>query len=89
MNTQQLTPQEIAARGQALYDTAIRPLVEAGNKGKFLILDVDSGEYEIDAEDLVASDRLLARCPDAILYGVRVGYSAAYSLGGRMREVAR
>ncbi len=89
MNAPHLTPQEIAARGQALYDTTIRPQVETGNKGRFVILDIDSGEYEIDDEDLFASDRLLARKPDAILYGVRVGYAAAYRLGGRMREVTR
>ena len=74
---------EIGRRGQALYDQTIRAQVEGENRGKFLILDVNTGEYEIDAEDLVASERLLARRADAVLFGVRIGFPTAYRLGGR------
>lgn len=72
-----------AERGQALYDAQIRAQVEEEHRGKFLILDVNTGEYEIDAEDLAACHRLLARKPDAVLFGVRVGHRAAYRLGLR------
>lgn len=72
-----------AERGQALYDAQIRAQVEGEHRGKFLILDVNTGEYEVDAEDLAACHRLLARKPDAVLFGVRVGHRAAYRLGLR------
>lgn len=72
-----------AERGQALYDAQIRAQVEEEHRGKFLILDVNTGDYEIDTEDIIASERLLARKPEAILFGVRVGYRAAYRLGGK------
>ena len=80
---------EIGRRGQALYDQKIRPLVEQENRGKFLILDVNTGDYEIDAEDLVACKRLLARRPDAELFGVRVGHRAAYRLGFSSRSLVQ
>ena len=76
------TGRQIGQRGQALYDQQIRPQVEQDYQGKFLILDVNTGDYEIDAEDLTASKRLLARRPDAVLFGVRVGHRAAYRLVG-------
>ena len=76
------TGRQIGQRGQALYDQQIRPQVEQDHQGKFLILDVNTGDYEIDAEDLTASKRLLARRPDAVLFGVRVGHRAAYRLVG-------
>ena len=76
------TGKQSAERGQALYDTQIRAQVEAEHRGKFLILDVITGDYEIDAEDITASERLLVRRPEAVLFGVRVGYRAAYRLGG-------
>ena len=75
--------QEIGQRGQALYDRKIRAQVEQDYWGKFLILDVNTGDYEIDAEDLDASERLLVRRPDAVLFGVRIGSHAAYRLGGK------
>ena len=73
--------QQVGRRGQALYDQTLKAQVEAGNHGKFLILDVNSGDYEIDPEDLTASKRLLERRPDAVLFGVRIGHRAAYRLG--------
>ena len=79
------TGQQIGQRGHALYDQQIRAQVEQDHRGKFLILDVNTGDYEIDAEDLTASKRLLARRPDAVLFGVRVGHRAAYRLVG-MRQ---
>ena len=72
----------IGQRGQALYDQQIRAQVEQDHRGKFLILDVNTGDYEIDAEDLTASERLLARRPEALLFGARVGHRAAYRLVG-------
>ena len=71
---------QIGQRGQALYDQTIKAHVEEGNRGKFLILDVNSGDYEIDAKDLTACHRLLERRPDAVLFGVRVGHRASYRL---------
>lgn len=79
------TPEEVAARGEAIYNRDIRAQVEGMHKGKFLILDIETGDYEIDADDLTASKRSLAKRPDAVLYGVRVGYPTAYRLGGFLR----
>jgi hypothetical protein len=59
------------------------------NIGKQIIIDVETGDYEIDDDGLAASLRLLAKRPDAPLYGVRVGYEAAYSLGGGLRRTKR
>ena len=75
------TTEEIGRRGQELYDREIREKVETEHRGQFLVLDITTGEYEIDDSDLVASRRALRKNPDAVLYGVRVGYPAAYRLG--------
>lgn len=73
--------EEVATRGEAIYERDIRPNVESETKGKYLVLDIETGEYEIDQDDLVATKRVLARCPNAVLYGLRIGYPAAYRLG--------
>ena len=70
---------QVSHKGESLY-RKLRPEIEAGNNGRFLVMDVDSGDYEIDDEDLQASMRLLARRPKASLYGVRIGHRAAYQL---------
>jgi hypothetical protein len=76
------TAEEVAARGEALYEQHIRPHVEATHQGKFVVVDIETGDYEIDADDLAATKRALAKRPDAVLYGLRIGYPTAYRLGG-------
>jgi hypothetical protein len=76
---------EIASRGQAIYDEKIRHLVEPAEKGKLVVIDVDSGDYEVDSNHAAAVGRLNARHPSVITFTVRVGYSAAFKLGSRFR----
>lgn len=81
-----LTNQEIDRRGVDLYERRIRPLVERPEHiGKQIVIDVRSGDYEIDEDGLAASQQMLARHPDAALYGLRIGYDAVYALGGVLK----
>ena len=59
------------------------------NIGKMVIIDVDTGEYEIDdRKGLDAARRLQAKRPDASLYGIRIGYNVAAAMGGVMERTA-
>jgi len=80
--------EEIDRRGQELYDECIHSLVATPeNVGKQIVIDVETGDYEVDEDGLTASRRLLARHPGAALYGLRIGYNAVYTLGGVLRPV--
>ena len=67
-------PEEISARGEAIYMEQIFPNLAQGEKGKFVSIDIESGDYEIDADDPYAFQRLVERRPNGVYYGVRVGY---------------
>lgn len=73
--------EEVARRGRELYERQIREEAEKEHAGKFLVVDLTTGEYEVADDDLAASDRALEKNPDAILYGISVGEPAAYRLG--------
>ena len=75
--------EEFAQRGDAAYEGEIRPLVEAENEGKFVAIDIETGAYEIDADELAASDRLLARVPDAQIWLRRIGSRCVRRFGRR------
>ena len=80
------TNEEIAHRGNQLYQQTIRNQVLPYHKGKFLVLDIESGDYEVDEDDLSAEEALRLRRPAGILFGLRIGYTSAYTLSGRMIE---
>lgn len=75
------TSDEIARRGQALYDQQIRAQVEADHPGEFLVLNIETGEYEIDANELAALQRAKTQNPAAAFYILRIGSPVAYRLG--------
>lgn len=76
-----ITADMIASRGEELYQQNIRAKVEAVHKGKFLAVDIETGDYAIADEDLDATDRLLSKQPNAVVYGLRIGFPAAYRIG--------
>lgn len=78
MPNEKYAAEEIESRGTAIYENNIRRLVEPDDTGKFVVIDVYSGDYEIDERDGAAAGRLLKRRPGAMTWAVRVGYPAAY-----------
>ena len=69
----------LVAQGKAMYETNIRHLVEPHETGKFMALDVTTGDYEIHPTSLgLASEQLRTRHPDAIVHSVRIGYPTVY-----------
>jgi hypothetical protein len=62
--------EEFARRGDAIYLKQVRSNLEADDVGKFAAIDIETGSYEIDAEELKACDKLRKRIPDAQIWMV-------------------
>jgi hypothetical protein len=71
----------LADEARRIYEDSIRRNVEPGQNGKFIVINLDTGEYEVDEDDLTASDRAIARFGKARLVTLRIGQPAAYRLG--------
>jgi hypothetical protein len=78
--------EEFARRGDEIYETQVRPQLKANDEGKFAAIDIESGRYVIDADELEASDKLSARLPDAQIWLVKVGSRYLHRFGGRERR---
>jgi hypothetical protein len=74
------TPEERVRLGSEAFEHGVRPLLQQGDDGKFVALDVETGDYEIDEEDYAAVSRLRARKPAAEARLTRIGQPAAYRL---------
>src|SRR3954471_6032055 len=64
---------DIAERGARLYEERLRKVLEPQHNGKYVVIDVETREYELDQDHLAASDRAAAKRPGARLYAARVG----------------
>ncbi len=72
---------KVCERGKKIYAEQIKASVEPLENGKFIVIDIESGDHEIDQEMLVASLRLRERRPNSVRYGGRVGCDSAYHIG--------
>jgi protein tyrosine phosphatase (PTP) superfamily phosphohydrolase (DUF442 family) len=78
------TTEEVVRLGREIYEREVRAKVEASHDGEFVVVDVTTGAWEVDEDDVAASERVLAKNADAVLYFARVGRRAAYRLGYRL-----
>lgn len=79
--------EELARRGDEIYERDIKSLVEPGHNGKILVIDVETGDWEMDDDEIAASKRLQARQPDAQVWMLRVGSPYVRRFGaGRIRK---
>jgi hypothetical protein len=78
--------EEFARRGDAIYEREVAPIVEPSLNGQYVVIDIETGQYEVDVNEMAASDRLLARLPDAQIWFRRVGSKFARRFGPRGRR---
>lgn len=81
--------EEFARRGDEIYRRDIRAQVEPEHQGKIVAIDVETGLWELDSDEMAASHRLTTRLPDAQIWIVRVGSRYVRRFGaGRRNEPA-
>ena len=81
-------------RGEAIYQAQIRPRITPEDAAKFVLLDVLSGDYEVDDRSARARMRLRARRPEAVIHKMRnhrtyVGRLRSPRVSVHKTEVAR
>jgi len=79
---------EVARRGDEIYEREVLPRLGAEDEGKFALIDVETGDYEVNSDEIAASDRLLARRPDAQVWMRQIGSRYARRFGPRFKTSA-
>ncbi len=74
---QRHTPEELAQLGSEIFERVVRPALKPDDEGKFVAIDVATGDSEIDPDDYAAVMRLRTRHPSGEFWLERVGQPAA------------
>lgn len=77
--------EEFAPRGDLIYERDIEPHLRPEDRGKYVSIDIETGAYEMDANEIEPSHRLRARVPEAQIRFRRVGSPYARRFGFRIR----
>ena len=77
-------PDELLKIGKEMYENDILPQIPHVKKGMMVVMDMASGDYEIDRRSADARTRLERRRPNAVMHTERVGYpTPAYAVSMR------
>jgi hypothetical protein len=74
-------PRDISVIGRAIYRERILPTRSTSDKGKVIFVDMETGGYEIDADECAAMARFMERFPNTVGRSERVGYPCVDRLG--------
>ena len=83
------SPQEIVDRGRRYYAEHLRARLEPDHKGEYLVLDIETGDYEVDPSELAAFERARARSPRGIFCFLRIGHRTTHRIGARLTWTPR
>lgn len=75
------TLDDLARLGTEAFAQRVQPMLRPEDDGKFVAIDVESGEYEIDRDDYTAVTRLRARVPTADVWLARAGSPTTCRIG--------
>ena len=75
------TLDELATLGGEVFDRQVRPALRPEDKGKYVAIDVATGDYEVDEDDYTAITRMRLRKPAADIWLMRAGYPTTYKMG--------
>ena len=81
MPTARRSLDELATLGEEVFARRVRPALRPEDDGKFVAIDVQSGDHEVDEDDYAAVARLRARRPAADVWLMRAGSPATYRMG--------
>ena len=74
---------EIADRARELYDRRLKSRVEAGNIGRYIVIDIGSEDFEIGDDFLAPTKAVRSRHPEGLLHTIRIGYPVAGRIGAK------
>ncbi len=77
MSYSSVPEEEIVPRGHEIYERDIRPRLGPEHEGKFVVIDIESGDYEVSDDDGEAFSRAEYKRPGAVFFVLRVGPEGA------------
>ena len=90
MTTDDGMPYEEKKRlGEEIYNAQIRPLIGPEDENKYVIVDVLTGDYEVDENPASAGRKLRARRPDGVMHAMHRHKTRVIRIRSPIRQIGR
>ena len=69
---------EIALKGQRIYDQNLREKLEKEHWGEIVTIEVETGDYFLGKRGIEAIKKARGKYPNAVFYSVKIGFPAVH-----------
>lgn len=88
MTEQTLTPEQIAGLGEKLYQEKLKSILEPTQIGKFVAIEVVSGDYFVGDTIIEAMQQGREKYPDRLFHTIKIGYKGVYKMGSYLKNLS-
>jgi hypothetical protein len=76
-----LTPKQVAQKGEQIYQEKLKPILEPKENGRFVTVEVNSGEYFLGDSLLETLQHAHQKYPDRLFRTIKVGAEGVFKMG--------
>lgn len=69
---------EIALRGQGIYDQTLKEKLERDHRGEIAAIEVETGDYFLGKTSIEATRKARQKYPNAVFYVVKIGFPVVH-----------
>lgn len=80
-NQNTLSPEQLAEKGQKIYNEKLKSILEPDKKGKFVVIEVESGDYFVADTVLEAVQEAQKKYPNKVFHTIKIGYEGIFKMG--------
>lgn len=80
-NENPLTPEQVAEKGQQIYKDKLKAILEPKDRGKFVIIEVESGDYFVADSMIDALSKAKEKYPNKVFHTIKVGFDGIFKMG--------
>lgn len=80
-NENSLTPEQVAERGQQIYNERLKAILEPSHHGKFVVIEVESGDYFVAGSVIEALGEAQKKYPNKVFHTIKVGFDGIFKMG--------
>ena len=86
MTEQILNPDEIVKRGEEIYEEKLKASLEPSNNGKFVAIEVISGDYFVGDTIIEALEKGRTAYPDKLFHTIKIGFKGIYKMSSCIKS---
>lgn len=74
------SPSKVTREGEKIYQEKLKSELEPELKGRFVVIEPESGDYFVAADPTQANKKARRKYPDKLFYLKKIGFEAAFRL---------